>query len=121
VPRGLLVAPLLVIVAACSPEARRTRDGGPGADVGNKKLVVVPEPEPRAADTTLWPGRAPAPTDRFARGERPPPVGVVSAPAPAPTGQTPVTPNTPATTSEQHTFDKGTSANPRRQSSGKPD
>ncbi|MFL5574815.1 MAG: hypothetical protein ACJ79S_02450 [Gemmatimonadaceae bacterium] len=112
---------LSLLALSCSPEARRGRDDGPGADVGNKDLVVTSEPEPHAADTTLWPGRAPAPVDRFARGEMPPPAGVSPLPAPPPTGQTPVTPNTPATTSEQHTFDRGTSANPRQRSSGKPE
>lgn len=49
---------------ACSPEARRVRDGGPGADPGNRILIDAPRADPQAADTTLWPGRAPAPTDR---------------------------------------------------------
>jgi hypothetical protein len=61
-----------VAISACSPEARRVRDGGPGADPGNKVLLERPEPEPRAADTTLWPGRAATPVERFARGEVPP-------------------------------------------------
>jgi hypothetical protein len=60
---------------ACSPEARRVRDGGPGADPGNKRLVEAPRVNPRAADTTLWPGRAPAPRDRLEAGTMPPPVG----------------------------------------------
>lgn len=58
---------------ACSPEARRTRDGGPGADPGNKRLLVRDQPDPRAADTTLWPGRSPAPVDQLASGLIPPP------------------------------------------------
>jgi hypothetical protein len=32
----LLGAVLLVLAAGCSPEASRTRGGGPGADVGNR-------------------------------------------------------------------------------------
>jgi hypothetical protein len=60
-------------LAACSPEARRVRDGGPGADPGNKELVRGGAREPRAADTTLWPGRAAAPVDLFARGLIEPP------------------------------------------------
>jgi hypothetical protein len=32
---GMLVALVLVALTACSPEATRTRNGGPGADVGN--------------------------------------------------------------------------------------
>lgn len=59
-------------IAGCSPEAHRVRDGGPGADPGNKVVVEHAQPEPRAADTTLWPGRAAAPVERFARGKAPP-------------------------------------------------
>lgn len=59
---------LAMALAGCSPEAHRTRDGGPGADVGNKHLVSSPPVNPVAADTTLWPGRAPAPVDRLAAG-----------------------------------------------------
>jgi hypothetical protein len=37
VKRALLVGALLLAFAAgCSPEATRTRGGGPGADVGNR-------------------------------------------------------------------------------------
>ena len=61
---GLAVVGLL----ACSPEARRARDGGAGADVGNKRLVSGPPVDPQAADTTLWPGRAPTPVERLAAG-----------------------------------------------------
>ena len=57
----------------CSPEARRVRDGGPGADPGNKILIETPVANPHAADTTLWPGRAPAPVDRLMDGTMPPP------------------------------------------------
>jgi len=56
-----------VLLTACSPEARRTRDGGPGADAGNKRVTVVAHPDPRPADTTLMPGRAPAPVDRLVK------------------------------------------------------
>ena len=101
----LLVAASLL---ACSPEAHRVRDGGPGADPGNKRVVDVPVANPRAADTTLWPGRAPAPVERLARGEMP-------LPASAKTTGAAVTPNVPTTASDQRTFDKGTGANPRRQ------
>jgi len=58
---------LLAMTTSCSPEARRTRDDGPGADIGNKRVVQMAHPDPRPADTTLMPGRAPAPVDRFAR------------------------------------------------------
>lgn len=109
--RGCLVVVLALL--ACSPEARRVRDGGPGADPGNKDLVAAPRANPRAADTTLWPGRAPTPVDRLARGEVLPPAGVSPASAPGQTGNGPVTSNVPTTASDQHTFDKGTGANPR--------
>jgi hypothetical protein len=70
----MLVTVLTAMAAlACSPEARRVRDGGPGADPGNKVLVVRDEPDPHAADSTLWPGRDPAPVDVLARGVAPPP------------------------------------------------
>ena len=62
-----------ILMAACSPEARRVRDGGPGADPLNKRLVEAPGVDPKAADTTLWPGDAPAPVDRLAAGTMPPP------------------------------------------------
>lgn len=64
----LAVALAGAMLAACSPEAHRTRDGGPGADVGNKRLVASPPVNPTAADSTLWPGRAPAPVDRLGAG-----------------------------------------------------
>jgi len=83
----------LLAVAACSPEARRTRDGGPGADPGNKVLVPRPRADPQAADTTLWPGRDPAPVERLARGLVPP----------------------PTYPPQQRTFEHGDRADPRRQ------
>jgi hypothetical protein len=108
------IALLLAAIAGCgSPEARRTRDGGPGADIGNKKLTDAPVGDPQPADTTLWPGRNPAPVERLARGEIPPPAGVSSSSAPAAQGQKTVTPDVPATKAERSTFDRGTSANPR--------
>ena len=58
---------LTALATACSPEAKRTRDGGPGADIGNKHVTQVAHPDPQPADTTLMPGRAPAPVERFAR------------------------------------------------------
>jgi hypothetical protein len=39
VKRSLLVLGLLLL-AACSPEASRTRAGGAGADVGNRPAVI---------------------------------------------------------------------------------
>jgi hypothetical protein len=35
-PRLVILFALGALVAACSPEATRTRNGGPGADVGNR-------------------------------------------------------------------------------------
>ena len=66
------VAAMLAIIAliACSPEATRTRDGGPGADIGNKDVVQQTHAAPRAADTTMMPGRAPAPVARFEKGKQ---------------------------------------------------
>ena len=34
------LALVLLALAACSPEASRTREGGPGADVGNRPAVI---------------------------------------------------------------------------------
>lgn len=118
---ALLLA--LVMASACSPEARRERDGGPGADPGNKRLVAAPRVDPVAADTTLWPGRAPAPVERLARGEMPPPAGVRTMPVATARdsgARAPVTPDVPATKSEERSFDRGTSANPRRPSTRRP-
>lgn len=85
---------------SCSPEAARVRDGGPGADPGNKDLIVREQPDPRAADTTLWPGRAHAPTDRLAKGED--------------LSHTFPPPDTPPSEAEQRTFDRSPQADPRR-------
>ena len=73
---------LIVGLQACSPEARRTRDGGPGADPGNRIVVNAPPADPQPADTTLLPGRALAPTDRLAAGTMPPPAAHVTTEAP---------------------------------------
>jgi hypothetical protein len=111
--------PLAVLVLlsaqACSPEARRVRDGGDGADPGNKRLVVRAQPEPRAADTTLWPGRDPAPVERLAKGEIPPPTWPARSEAPAKAGDAPIKPTVPASESQQRTYEGGDQADPRRQ------
>ena len=65
---GSMVTLVVVAALACSPESRRARDGGPGADPGNKRLVESPYVDPKAADTTLWPGRAPTPVERLEAG-----------------------------------------------------
>ena len=57
-----------ILATACSPEATRVRDGGPGGDPGNRRLVQISNPDPRAADTTLWPGLAPTPLERLENG-----------------------------------------------------
>jgi hypothetical protein len=59
----------LIGAIACSPEATRSRDGGPGADIGNKDAVQQTGPDPRAADTTMMPGKAPAPVSRFEKSK----------------------------------------------------
>jgi hypothetical protein len=48
---ALLLAVTLAVVAtsACSPEATRQRNGGPGADVGNHSRNI---PEPSQAPST---------------------------------------------------------------------
>lgn len=58
----------LLALAACSPEAGRTRDGGPGADIGNARRISATPADPQAADTTLWPGRAAPPVERLSAG-----------------------------------------------------
>jgi hypothetical protein len=65
------VIALVLVLAACSPEAVRTRDGGPGADPGNTPRLAVqpPRANPQPADTSLWPGKAMAPVDILARGD----------------------------------------------------
>lgn len=110
------VTPVLVALAACSPEADRVRDGGPGADPGNKSLVQWRGPEPTVADTTLWPGLNPAPVERLAAGSIPPPTYPYPEETPPKTGDRPVTPNVPPTEAQQKTFDRGGSADPQRPS-----
>ena len=101
--------PLAILAAAaCSPEARRVRDGGAGADPGNKVLVERRQAEPRAADTTLWPGLARTPVERFAAGDLAP----ATFPA-TPREQQPTGP-------QQRTFDSDPSVDPRQPSGPKP-
>jgi hypothetical protein len=107
---------LLVLALACSPEAVRERDGGPGADPGNTDLVEWRGPDPRAPDTTLWPGKAPAPVDLLAAGRIAPPSYPVPVSVAPKQGETPITPNTPPTEPQQRTFDRSRTADPRRQS-----
>jgi hypothetical protein len=71
----LVAAPMVIVAGAalvggCSPEARRVRDGGRGADPGNKIVIEAAAANPRAADTTMWPGRAPAPVERLGAERR---------------------------------------------------
>ena len=70
---SIVIAAAGTLTGGCSPEARRVRDGGPGGDPGNKVLIQAPLANPGAADTTLWPGRAPAPVDLLAAGRMAPP------------------------------------------------
>jgi hypothetical protein len=59
---------VITLLLACSPEATRVRDGGPGADIGNKQVTALAHPDPQPADTTLMPGKALAPVTRFEQG-----------------------------------------------------
>jgi hypothetical protein len=93
------------LMGACSPEARRVRDGGPGADPGNKPLVGVRYIDPQAADTTLWPGRAPTPLERLA-------AGTLYAPRPPVSSDTASRAKAPSK-AEQGAFEKS-AADPRR-------
>jgi hypothetical protein len=92
---SLYATAALLALASCSPEARRVRDGGPGADPGNKVLVEHVAPDPHAADTTLWPGRATAPVDLLAQG-------IIAPPTYPPAGSP-----SPASPSQRRTFDRG--------------
>jgi hypothetical protein len=71
VARALISLSIVAVLVACSPEAVRTRDGGPGADPQNypRQAVQAPPANPQPADTSLWPGKAMAPVDRLARGD----------------------------------------------------
>jgi hypothetical protein len=66
--RGLILCVGAGLASACSPEAERLRDGGAGADPGNKPIALVRHIDPQPADTTLWPGRAPTPLERLEAG-----------------------------------------------------
>jgi hypothetical protein len=57
---------VIAALLGCSPEASRVRDGSAGADIGNKRVAQQAPADPQPADTTMMPGRAPAPVDRFA-------------------------------------------------------
>jgi hypothetical protein len=103
--RAALPAVAAMMLLACSPEAQRVRDGGPGADPGNKRVTLYQQPDPQAADTSLWPGRAAAPCDRMAAGDIPPP-----------TIAPPRLPPVPSIKQQQRTFDRGRRANPERES-----
>jgi hypothetical protein len=96
--RGLVLCAAGVWATACSPEAQRVRDGGPGADPQNSRLVQVRAPNPKAADTTLWPGRAPTQVERHESGTMYPPRAPVSTGA-APAAKAPSRP-------EQRAFDQ---------------
>ncbi|GAC1514576.1 MAG: hypothetical protein NVS1B4_02560 [Gemmatimonadaceae bacterium] len=126
-----LAAVLFALGACASPEAARGRDGGPGGDIGNKHLADGPMGKPVAADTTMWPGRASAPTDRLAAGKMPLPASALPAPPPTSSavgttgaatpagGSAQVTKPTRAVPSETNVYDKG-SANPRVPAPRKP-
>jgi hypothetical protein len=71
--------------------------------------------DPHAADTTLWPGRAPAMVQLLGKGIVPPPAYPSPQEAPPKVGNMPVTPNVPPSASQQRTFNRGRRADPRRQ------
>ena len=57
----LILIPLVAAIAACdSPEAARTRGGGPGADTGNRQAFVLMHEgsKPFAKTPDLIPGRS---------------------------------------------------------------
>jgi hypothetical protein len=112
--RCSLLAVVLAVLLACSPEARRVRDGGRGADPDNKVLVAARPANPTAADTTLWPGKAEAPVDRLAEGRMAPPVPITAAVVSKPGPEKPITSRTPATAADQRSFDRGKGTNPRQ-------
>ena len=114
----LPVVLVLLLLLACSPESRRVRDGGAGADPNNKVLVAAPPMNPGPADTTLWPGRAATPVERFAAGKMAPPAAATPARPPQPGPGEQATSRTPTTPTEERTFDRGTAADPRRQTGG---
>ena len=47
----LLAVLLALACASCGPEAGRARGGGPGADVGNKPVPMVPKSKVFTAET----------------------------------------------------------------------
>jgi hypothetical protein len=63
---------LVMLLAACeSPEAARTRGGGPGADVGNRDEVVLMHEgaQPYAKTPNVIPGKS-APVDPANQADR---------------------------------------------------
>ena len=101
----LVVAAGAVMGACSSPEARRVRDGGPGADPGNTRLVEHPYVDPKAADTTSLPGRAPTPVQRLEAGTMYPP---------RPSVTTPAASDKAPSKAQQRTFEKS-ATDPQRQ------
>ncbi len=109
-----------LLIGACSPEAVRRRDGGPGGDGDNHGVQAVSNAKPHAADTTLWPGRAAAPVERLAAGTMPMPPRPAPPPAAAPAPSSQSSTPTAATPTDGRAFDKGKAANPRRTEPKKP-
>jgi hypothetical protein len=58
--RGLVVLLILVALGACSPEASRTRGGGPGGDVGNRATEVQLRPNGPTSIYYMTPREGPA-------------------------------------------------------------
>jgi len=61
---GITLALAAALAACASPEARRTRAGGPGGDVGNRRAVVQMHEgsDPYWKTPRRLPGRQQAPT-----------------------------------------------------------
>ena len=59
--RAVVAAVVFVLLGCTSPEAERTRGGGPGADVGNRgnPIVMHEGSKPYEGTPKLIPGEAP--------------------------------------------------------------
>ena len=68
VRKAFIILWLTLILAGCSsPEAQRVREGGPGADIGNREPTVQPKPSKFIAVTpgpfTIGQDKLPPPPD----------------------------------------------------------
>ncbi|MCC7414344.1 MAG: hypothetical protein IT495_22205 [Gammaproteobacteria bacterium] len=60
--RALVIATACCLLGCTSPEAERSRGGGPGADIGNRgnPIVMHEGSQPYAGTPTLIPAEGPA-------------------------------------------------------------